>query len=245
MESNSDLMMMKSSEIKQKEKICIASNQDMRPTAEIELLKNDLEREKMKNEELKEIIEEKALAIQNLQAQLTEKKAELSEMKKKEFDVISEFSLEKVRYDAKIECFQKENQELLEKLDEYKFVEQQVEVVRREIEEKYQKKIMRIKGAFKERFEKYKKREIKFISEQSRLSSELEGLLKKFEILEEKLPNLKEIIKQSCIKDKKIEENLLKNVKNEIIGKAVLEQKTIKHITKAKGKENIEIPVLA
>ena len=209
--------------------------------AEVELLKNDFENEKHKNENLQNLLKEKEKTIQILSNHLTDKSSEIREMKRKFSAAETENMLEKTRFMAEIECFTQENKEIRDKLEKFKFIETQFFVSKQEIIRKFKNKIKKLKEIMIERHEKYKIRESAFHKEKSKLSDELESILNKFSLLEKNIPALKGFFNIGSIKTTDIlnvsDDKLLKNIENEDYSFQA-DKNILKPSKVASGKEN-------
>ena len=207
--------------------------------AEIELLKNDLENERQKNEDLSGVLSEKEKEIKMIATQLVDKKNELRVMKKQISEINTEKLLESNKLNAEIECFQKENNDLHQQLENLKYVECHISILKQELSGMYQNKLQKFKDVMRERHEKYKLREAQFAKEKSKLSSELTSLLKKFSVLEEHIPALKGMINPTNLHKSETSEDVVFKVRENHPNKShSCERSLKKNHAIASGKEN-------
>jgi chromosome segregation ATPase len=203
--------------------------------AEMELLKNDLENEKQKTEDLELQLQEKDKTIKILSNHLNEKKNELRLVKKKLADAEADYMLDKNKCNTEIECFKRENSLLHEEIKKFKYAEREFEVSNQEITKYYANKINKLKQIMQDQYNKFKNKEIEHKREKSKLSKELETILNKFELVQEGLPKIKDFSKHEEIN---AQENILKIINNLIIKDISVDKQTIKNQDLVFGKEN-------
>lgn len=176
---------------KKLEKILTVKDDQICLRAEIELLKNDIENEKQKNEDLSETVFQLEKNIKMLEGHLTEKKVEVRGLKRQVGEIMTEKVMQQNKLLAEIECFRNENAELCKQVEGMQYAEYQFSAMKQEITKMYKGKLQKFKEIMRERHEKYKLREAEFTRDKAKLSLELTFLLEKFSLLEKSIPALR------------------------------------------------------
>jgi chromosome segregation ATPase len=170
-------------------------NPDFSLRAELEVIKNALESEQRKNHHLSNEITELESTIFSLKTQLKEEKKTSQVLKQKNLEKRTEEDIEKSKFFAKIQVLQDENRKLIEKVNEYKFVETQEAVIRQEMEQKYLKKFLKLRESLKIKAEKLRKKEKDLNTEKNLFSLKVSEFINKFQNFELKIPALREALK--------------------------------------------------
>ena len=160
---------------------------------ELGLVKNDLELEKRRNQEVLNEVRELNEKIEKLAKAVNERKGENRVLKHSLNELKTEKELESKRSVTQIEVLKQENLKLSRKLTEYQFAETQIAVVQQDLEEKYRNKYLRLKEDLRGKLERLKKKEKDLAAEKLKFSSTVSTLLLKFENLDTKIPGLKSL----------------------------------------------------